>query len=97
MKSSSDPIHEKYSGLDFSDALPVSEVPALARLQAEHGGKTRITMRVDNATLAAFKARADKAGASYQTMMNEALAQFVSGADIEETLRRVIREELHTA
>jgi uncharacterized protein (DUF4415 family) len=95
MKTSSDPIHKQYSGIDFSDAKPVSEIPALARLQAEHGGKTRVTMRIDNATLLAFKARADMVGASYQTMMNEALSQFVSGWTLVDVVRETIREELH--
>lgn len=97
MKASSDPIREKYSRLDFADAKPVSEIPALRQLQTEAGGKTRVTMRVDNATLAAFKARADMAGASYQTMMNEALAQFVKGWTLAAVVRETIREELHPA
>ena len=96
MKSNSDPLCEKYSRLDFSNAKPVSEIPALARLQAEHGGKTRITMRVDNATLSAFKARADREGANYQTMMNEALSQFVNGWSLVEAVRDTIRKELHS-
>ncbi|MDR1849386.1 MAG: BrnA antitoxin family protein [Zoogloeaceae bacterium] len=97
MKTSSDPLHKKYSHLDFSDAKPVSEVPALARLQTEHGGKTRVTMRIDNATLSAFKARADRMGGSYQTMMNEALGEFVKGWSLADTVRDTIREELHPA
>jgi len=95
MKTSSDPLKKKYAGLDFSDAKPVSEIPALARLQAEHGGKTRITMRIDNATLNAFKERAGITGANYQTMMNEALAQFVKGWTLVDVVRDTIREELH--
>jgi len=97
MKASSDPLYKKYADFDFSDAKPVAEVPALARLQAEYGGKTRITMRVDNATLAAFKERADKSGASYQAMMNEALAQFVKGWSLADVVRDVIREEIRAA
>jgi len=97
MKTSSDPLRKKYANLDFSDAKPVSEIPALARLQAEHGGKTRITMRIDNATLNAFRERADSMGANYQTMMNEALAQFVKGWTLVDVVRETIREELHPA
>jgi len=97
MKTSSDPLRKKYSNLDFSDARPVSEIPALALLQAEHGGKTRITMRIDNATLSAFKARADMTGSSYQTMMNEALGEFVKGWTMVNAVRDTIREELHPA
>jgi predicted DNA binding CopG/RHH family protein len=59
--------------MDFTDAKSVVEVPELARLQAAQGGKTRITMRVDNATLAVFKARAEMVGGNDQTLLNEAL------------------------
>lgn len=42
MNANSDPIHEKYKDLDFEGGKPVNEIPALARLQAEQSGKTRI-------------------------------------------------------
>ena len=96
MKPNSDPLYEKYANLDFDKAKPVSEVPALARLQAEHGGKTRITMRVDNAVLSAFKERAERSGASYQAMMNEALALFVQGWSLADVVRDAVREEMRT-
>lgn len=35
MSNNFDPIFDKYADLDFADAKPISEVPALARLQAE--------------------------------------------------------------
>lgn len=54
----------------FSGAKRAKDVPHLAKLQGEMAGKSRITMRVDNAVLAAFKARAESSGGSYQTMMN---------------------------
>lgn len=60
-------------------------------------GKTRITIHIDNAVLAEFRARAEKAGTGYQTMMNEALKAYLSKADspvTEAVLRRVIREEV---
>ena len=43
-------------------------------------GKTRISIFIDNAVLAEFRARAEKAGAGYQTMMNEALRAYLSQA-----------------
>jgi hypothetical protein len=62
------------------------------------GGKTRITIYIDNEVLEAFRDRAEKAGTGYQTMMNDALRAFVAGkteeALTESTLRRIIREEL---
>ena len=62
-----------------------------------HKGKTRISIYIDNAILQAFRARAEKAGTGYQTMMNEALRQFVAKSDApvtEKVLRQVLREEI---
>jgi predicted DNA binding CopG/RHH family protein len=97
MSNNSDPMFDRYADMDFTDAKPVTQVPALAKLQAEHGGKSRITMRVDNATLAVFKARAEMTGGNYQTLMNEALSQFVQGQTLADVVRETIRQELHHA
>ena len=95
MNNNSDPIFDRYANLDFSEAKPVAEIPALVKLQAEHGGKSRITMRVDNDTLAIFKARAEMIGGNYQTLMNEALRQFAQGQTLADVVRETIRQELH--
>lgn len=63
-------------------------------------GKTRISIHIDNAVLEAFRARAEKAGTGYQTMMNEALRQYVGAADrpvTEDRLRQILREEIPSA
>jgi len=60
-------------------------------------GKTRITMYIDNDLLDDFRVRAEKAGYGYQTMINEALREYLakSGKPLDETvIRQVIREEL---
>ena len=60
-------------------------------------GKTRITIYIDNAVLDEFRARAERAGTGYQTMMNEALKAFLGESEppvTEAVLRQVIREEL---
>ncbi|HXF78703.1 MAG TPA: BrnA antitoxin family protein [Usitatibacter sp.] len=60
-------------------------------------GKTRISIFIDNATLAEFRARAEKAGTGYQTMMNEALRAHLSkteGPVTEGILRNVLRQEI---
>jgi hypothetical protein len=60
-------------------------------------GKTRITIYIDNAVLDEFRARAERAGIGYQTMMNEALKALMSRSELpitEAVLRQVIREEL---
>jgi len=82
---------------DFSKAKRAADVPHLARLQAEMAGKTRITMRVDNATLSMFKARAKATGGSYQTLINAALGDYIQGQTLADVVRRTIREELHPA
>jgi hypothetical protein len=60
-------------------------------------GKLRITIRLDQDILEWFKARVDAAGGgNYQTMMNDALRQFMMSErpPLEASLRRVVREEL---
>jgi len=80
---------------DFSKAKRAKSVPHLARLQAEAKGKTRITIMLDNDLLMPFRARAETEGTGYQTLINQTLRQAVGSAPVdEETLRRVIREEL---
>ncbi|MCF8151708.1 MAG: BrnA antitoxin family protein [Burkholderiaceae bacterium] len=82
---------------DFSSAKRAKDVPHLAKLQAEMAGKSRVTMRVDNAVLAAFKARAESSGGNYQTMMNEALKQYALGLTMADVVRATIREEMRSA
>ncbi len=80
-------MKEKY---DFSNAKRgpvVSSAP----------GKTRITIRVDTDILNWFRDRVEKAGGgSYQTQINEALREYMQSREgmLENTLRRVIHEEL---
>jgi len=60
-------------------------------------GKTRISIFIDNSVLAAFRARAEKAGIGYQTMINEALRRYLAESDqplTEKMLRQVLREEM---
>jgi uncharacterized protein (DUF4415 family) len=60
-------------------------------------GKTRITIYLDDAIIARFKAMSEKTGRGYQTLINDALALY----GVEETqsvtaaqVRKIIREEL---
>jgi predicted transcriptional regulator len=60
-------------------------------------GKTRITIYIDDEVLAAFRQRAEQQGHGYQTMMNQALREYLALSPVsldETTLRRVLREEL---
>jgi uncharacterized protein (DUF4415 family) len=80
---------------DFSKAKPAKDVPHLARLHAEAKGKTRITIMLDNFVIAAFREMADTEGIGYQTLINRTLRQALTDEHLtEESLRRVIREEM---
>ena len=59
--------------------------------------KTRISIFIDDVVLDQFRARAEKAGTVYQTMMNEALRKYLSETDrpvTEKLLRQVLRQEM---
>ena len=73
---------------DFSKAKRGAVVP--------QSSKTRITMYLDDATLEEFRHRAYAAGKGYQTMINDALREYLAkdSRNLEETLRRIIREEM---
>jgi uncharacterized protein (DUF4415 family) len=61
-------------------------------------GKVRITIRLDEDLVDYFGMLADQSGgkAGYQTLINSALREYVEGKTPkwEDTLRRVIREEM---
>ena len=60
-------------------------------------GKTRITIRLDTDILNWFKKQVHEAGGgNYQTLVNQALREHVQAKNgaLEQTLRKVIREEL---
>jgi uncharacterized protein (DUF4415 family) len=83
-------MREEY---DFSQAErgPMVPVPK---------GKTRITIALDEDVVEWFKRQVHAAGGgNYQTLINKALREYIAGArePLEETLRRVIRDELKSA
>ena len=60
-------------------------------------GKTRVTIRLDNAVLDWFRNQVDESGGgNYQTLINDALLEHIARRrePLESTIRRVIREEL---
>jgi uncharacterized protein (DUF4415 family) len=60
-------------------------------------GKTRITIYIDDVVLREFRERADDLGRGYQTLMNEALREYLRKSRRmldAPTLRRILREEL---
>lgn len=63
-------------------------------------GKTRITIRFDTDVLDWFRAQAHEiGGGNYQTLINQALRDHIqkNSKDLEEVIRKVMREELHRA
>ncbi len=60
-------------------------------------GKTRITIYIDNDIIEEFRDRSDSLGRGYQTMINDALREFLGKgrqAVDARTLRKILREEL---
>jgi uncharacterized protein (DUF4415 family) len=77
---------------DFSQAKRGAVIPQT--------GKTRITIYIDDDVLEAFRERGNAAGKGYQTIMNEALREYLGKVKQpwdEETLRRVLQEEFRAA
>lgn len=61
-------------------------------------GKKRITIRLDNDVIDWFLNEVDSKGqGNYQTMINDALKEYIRNKDIslEDSLRKIVREELH--
>lgn len=84
----------------FSKAKRAKNVPHLKQLQAAAGtGKTRISIMLDDAVLAGFRARAEADGIGYQTAINQALRTALEGGTpvTMEALRKLLREELRAA
>lgn len=79
---------------DFSNATPARDVAHLNKLRASVSNKTRITIMLDNDVIDGFKQRAEQHGVGYQTEINSELKRILKQDSLEDTLRRVVREEL---
>ncbi len=79
---------ERYRDIDFSGAKrgPVAR---------PEPGKTKISIRLDNTILDYFRNMVDEAGGgNYQTLINDALLEYVHRRSTLEMVREVVREEL---
>jgi uncharacterized protein (DUF4415 family) len=92
--------------IDFSDIPPLTDeqLSTMRPLSEVFPDiipkKVRITIRLDADIVSWFKEQVQQAGGgNYQTLMNEALRKYTENQKepLEDTLRRVIREELQTA
>ena len=83
--------------IDLSDVPEVTEDQIANAVMRFNGqplkGKIRINILLDANIVAWFKTKAG--GRGYQTLINEALKKNILHNDIEQTLRKVIREELN--
>jgi len=81
-------VAEKYRDIDFSRARR----GAVVRVEA---GKTKISIRLDNAVLEYFRGLVDKAGGgNYQTLINDALLEHAHRRSTLDVVRQAVREEL---
>ena len=80
---------------DLSNAKRAKDIPHLVKLQAGAKGKSRITIMLDNSVIEAFRQLAESGEIGYQTLINRTLRESLEKKSLdEETLRRVVREEL---
>jgi uncharacterized protein (DUF4415 family) len=79
---------EKYRDIDFSRAkrgVVVKPEP----------GKTKISIRLDNVVLEYFRSLVDTAGGgNYQTLISDALLEYVHRRSTLDIVRQAVREEL---
>ena len=81
-------VAEKYRDIDFSRA---KRGPVLK----PEPGKTKISIRLDNAVLDHFRDLVERAGGgNYQTLINDALVEHVHGRSTLDVVRQVVREEI---
>jgi hypothetical protein len=58
-------------------------------------GKTKISIRLDNRVLDHFRRIVEKAGGgNYQTLINDALVDYIQQQSMLEAVRQAVREEL---
>ena len=80
---------EPYRDIDFTHAKRGPVVPP-------EPGKTKISIRLDNRVLDYFRALVEKAGGgNYQTLINDALVEYIQQRSLLDAVRQAIREELN--
>lgn len=88
LASPADVAAEPYRDIDFSAAKRGPVIPA-------EPGKTKISIRLDNAVIDHFRAQVERAGSgNYQTLINDALVAYIQQPSVIEAVRQVVREEL---
>jgi uncharacterized protein (DUF4415 family) len=81
-------VADKYRDFDFSRAKRGAVVKP-------EPGKTKISIRLDNTVLEYFRTLVERAGGgNYQTLINDALLEYVHGRSTLDVVRQAVREEL---
>ena len=81
-------VAEPYRDIDFSRAKRGAVVKP-------EPGKTKISIRLDNAVLDYFRSAVDEAGGgNYQTLINDALLAHIQQRSVLDAVRQVVRQEL---
>lgn len=81
-------VAEKYREIDFSRSKRGAVVKP-------GPGKTKISIRLDNAVIEFFRDAVDRAGGgAYQTLINAALLEHIHRRSALDAVRQVVREEL---
>jgi len=85
------------------EEIDLSDIPEVTEAQMERAvlrvggkavgrGKQRVNMFLDVFIVEYFKAKAGDRG--YQTLINEALSEYIRNHDLKEDLRQIVREEM---
>src|ERR1051326_6443786 len=81
-------VAEKHRDIEFAHARRGAVIKP-------EPGKTKISIRLDNAVIEFFRAAVERAGGgNYQTLINDALLEHIHRRSTLEDLRQVVREEL---
>ena len=81
-------VAEPYRDIDFTNAKRGPVIPPEL-------GKTKISIRLDNHVLEHFRGIVEKAGSgNYQTLINDALVEYIQQQSMLEAVREAVREEI---
>lgn len=81
-------VAEPERDIDFSKARRGAVIPSSP-------GKTKISIRLDNAVIDYFRDQVEAAGGgNYQTLINDALVAWIRQRSMLDAVRQVVREEI---
>jgi uncharacterized protein (DUF4415 family) len=87
-------VYEKYKDADFAKAKRATTVSFLNRLRTE---KSRITILIDAPVLTEFRKRGEAQGMGYQTLINDALREYLGiHTELNANIRKLVRQEVKT-